>query len=220
MNNDMTAAVAAAKERVAGMRARLEKLDGDSLDLIFGEARTHNAWQARAVEVETLQAIYDVAKFGPTSANCLPMRIVFVRSPEAKERLRPLLLDANREKSMAAPVTAIIGYDLRFFTEMKRTFPHMPGFADIYANNAEMAAEHAARNGSLQGGYFIIAARALGLDTGPMSGFDADGVNKEFFGGDSGSVRVNFLCNLGYGDASGVYPRGPRLEFSETCKVV
>jgi 3-hydroxypropanoate dehydrogenase len=150
--------------------------------------------------------------------NCTPARFLFLRSREAKERLRPFLMQANVDKTMAAPVTAIVAYDLKFYDRLPQLFPHYPGAREIFANNAELAQITATRNGTLQGGYFIMAARALGLDCGPMSGFDNAKVDAEFFAGEP--VKSNFLCNLGYGDASKLAPRNPRLEFEEACRVL
>lgn len=187
------------------------------MDLLFREARTHNAWQEKDVSDVLLEALYDLAKMGPTSANCSPMRVLFLRSPEAKARLKPALSEGNAEKTLAAPVTAIIGYDMEFYEQLPKLFPHTdarPWFAGKPAHIETTAF----RNGSLQGGYFIISARALGLDCGPMSGFDNELVDREFFPG--GTVRSNFLCNLGYGDASVLFPRAPRLEFDEACRII
>jgi 3-hydroxypropanoate dehydrogenase len=156
-------------------------------------------------------------KFGPTSANCSPARILFLRTREAKQRLLPALSPGNVDKTMAAPVTAIIAYDLKFYEKMPKLFPHNLGMRDTFANSPQVA-EHAFRNGTLQGGYFIIAARALGLDCGPMSGFNNAKVDEEFFSGSE--VKSNFLCNLGYGDPSKLFPRSPRLDFDEACKLL
>ena len=207
-----------AEERVARMRQRMDALGDDGIDLIFREARTHNAWQQKEVSEQTLRAVYDVAKYGPTSANCLPMRVVFAHTAEGKRRLQAHVFDNNKSKVLAAPVTAIIAYDTQFYTEMPRMFPFAPKMGDGFAKNKEMAYTYAMRNGSLQGAYFLIAARAFGLDTGPMSGFSNSGVDAEFFSGTA--VRSNFLCSLGYGDVSGVWPRGPRFTFDEICTIV
>ena len=190
----------------------------DSLDLIFRKARTHNVWLDKPVEDGLLRQVYDLAKLGPTSANMCPMRIVFVKSAEAKERLKPALDTGNVDKTMAAPVTAIIGMDIRFYEKLPRLFPHMDAKA-WFKNLPDNVLEYIAlRNSSLQGAYFLLAARALGLDCGPMSGFDNAKVDAAFFAGTT--VKSNFLCNLGYGDASKLYPRSPRLEFEEACKLV
>jgi len=187
-------------------------------DLLFNQAHTHTAWLDKPVDDSLLKKAYDLAKMAPTSANCQPMRIVFVKSKAAKERLKPLLDKGNVDKTMAAPVTAIIAYDMKFYEFLPEFFPHSPGMKDYFAKNEELAKTTAFRNGSLQGAYFIIAARAMGLDCGPMSGFNNDGVDKEFFSGTS--YKSNFLINLGYGDASKLFPRGPRPEFSRFCQVL
>ncbi|MFO1155761.1 MAG: malonic semialdehyde reductase [Rhodospirillales bacterium] len=190
--------------------------DDAALDVMFRDARTHTAWQDRPVEEDVLRAAWDLAKMGPTSANCQPARIVFVVSAEAKEKLRPALIPTNVEKTMSAPATAIIAYDLAFFEQLPELYP----FADArswFAGNEALIASTAFRNGSLQGGYFILAARALGLDCGPMSGFDNAAVDAAFFAGTQ--VRSNFLCNLGYGDASKLRVRNKRLSFGEACRI-
>jgi len=196
----------------------LSKILSDAgLDLIFRAARTHRAWRDGEVSDVLLQAIYDLAKMGPTSLNCCPMRLVYLRSPAAKARLKPALSEGNVEKTMAAPVTAIIAYDLEFYEQLPVLAPH-GDFRKLFAGKDAHIAETAARNGSLQGAYFIIAARALGLDCGPMSGFDAAKVNAEFFA--DSSIRVNFLCNLGYGDKAALKDRQPRLGFDEACSII
>jgi len=192
------------------------KILGDEpLDLLFREARTYNGWQEKPVSDALLQAVYELAKFGPTAANTQPMRVTFVKSPEAKAKLKPHLDAGNVDKTMAAPVTAIVAYDLDFFEFMPRVFPHVTGAIDWYKGKDNT--EHLLRNGSLGGAYLMLAARSLGLDCGPMSGFNIDGVSKEFFGGTK--WRANFLCNLGYGDKSKLHPRSPRLSFDEACKI-
>jgi 3-hydroxypropanoate dehydrogenase len=165
-----------------------------------------------------LRQIYDLMQWGPTSANSSPTRIVFLRTPEAKERLRPALMPLNVDKTLQAPVTAILAYDLKFFDHLPKLFPHNPGMKDRFANAPELAQINAFRNGSIQGGYFILAARAVGLDCGPMSGFDNAKVDAEFFS--SSSWKSNFLCNLGYGDHSRLFPRSPRLGFDEACQLL
>jgi 3-hydroxypropanoate dehydrogenase len=192
-------------------------LGDDDLDLIFRKARTHSFWLDRPVEDVLLQQVYDLAKMGPTSANMCPMRIFFVKSREAKEKLKPALDAGNVDKTMKAPVTAIIGMDIHFYQKLPKLFPHADAkswFKDL----PEQVLEYVAlRNSSLQGAYFIIAARALGLDCGPMSGFDNAKVDSLFFGGTT--IKSNFLCNLGYGDTSKLHPRSPRLSFEEACKM-
>jgi 3-hydroxypropanoate dehydrogenase len=207
-------------------------LTDETLDRLFRTARTYNAWLDRPVSDETLRQLYDLMKWGPTSANCCPARILFLRTPEAKERLRPALMPANVEKTMAAPVTAILSYDERFYEKLPRLFPHNPGMRDYFVNSPELTEITAFRNGTLQGAYFILAARALGLDCGPMSGFDNAKVEEEFFPVPAdveaaaedvmpmGCIKSNFLCNLGYGDPAGLFPRNPRLEFDEACQLL
>ena len=192
-------------------------LDAVALDTLFRTARTHNGWIDRPVTDDDLHRLYDLMKMAPTSANCSPARIVFVRSANAKARLKPALSEGNLEKTMAAPVTAIIGYDLQFAEHMPRLFPHNPD-AKNWFNDPKVAEVVAFRNGTLQGAYFILAARAVGLDTGPMSGFDNAKVDAEFF--PDGRIRSNFLCNLGHGDSSKLFARSPRLEFGEVCEVL
>lgn len=187
----------------------------DMLDRIFLEARTHVAWLDKPVDDALLQKVYDHAKWGPTSANCCPLRIVFVKSKEAKEKLKSCLSSGNVDKTMAAPVTALFAYDLEFYTKMDRLWPH--GGGKMFVGNDKLIQTTAFRNSSLQAAYFMLAARALGLDCGPMSGFDNDKLDAAFFGGTA--WKSNFICNLGYGDASKLHPRGPRLEFTETCKI-
>lgn len=194
------------------------QLTDQGLDLIFREAQTHNAWRDEPVAEKTLHALYDLMKFGPTSANCSPARIIFVTSKAEKERLKPMLMEANQEKTMQAPVCAIIGYDIEFYERIPQLFPHFPEAKNWFVDAPEFAEQTAFRNSSLQGAYFIIAARALGLDCGAMSGFDANAVNQAYF--PDGRVRVNFLCNIGHGDPAGLFPRGPRLSFDEACKIV
>ncbi len=190
-------------------------LNDDALDLIFRKARTHNAWRDCSVTDDDIRRIYELVKWGPTSANMCPARFVFVRSREAKERLAPALSSGNLEKTMAAPATAVIGYDVKFFERMDYLFPHNAAMADFYRNGPEAAEDAGFRNGTLQGAYFMIAARALGFDIGAMSGFDKDKVTAAFFAGTS--VKANFLCNIGHGDESVLLERHPRLDFDEAC---
>ena len=187
-------------------------INDDALDVIFREARTQNKWLDKPVSTALLMAVYDLMRWGPTSANQSPARFVFVTSKEAKERLKPHLSEGNRAKTMSAPVTAIIGYDLDFPETLPKLFPHAPDAKNWFKDPAA-AQVHAFRNGTLQGAYFIIAARALGLDCGPMSGFDNAGVDKEFFPG--GRIKSNFICSLGYGNDKNLFPRNPRLSFEE-----
>ena len=208
----------------------MNTISGEALDVLFREARSYNAWLPRTVPEETLRQLYDLLKWGPTSANSCPTRFIFLCSARSKERLRPALSPGNVEKTMTAPVTTIIAYDLKFYEKLPRLFPHSPGMHDVFAKNPQLIENTAKRNSSLQGAYLIVAARALGLDCGPMSGFDNAKVDEEFFGAGKcedceqeffpeGHVKSNFLCNLGYGDRSTLYPRSPRLEFSEACSI-
>lgn len=185
---------------------------------LFTEARTHSAWLPKKVEDSTLRAIYEIMKWGPTSANTTPARIVFVKSEKAKEQLIPCMAPGNVDKTKTAPVTAILALDERFYEHIPRLFPHFPQMKDMFASNKAMAESSAIQNSSLQGGYFILAARAVGLDCGPMAGFDKAKVDETFFKGTT--WKSNFLCNLGYGDASKLHPRGPRLSFDEACKII
>ena len=194
------------------------QLDNDALDTLFRKARTHNVWLDQPVSDDLLHQIYDLLKWGPTSANSSPARILFLRSREAKERLRPALSPNNLDKTMKAPVTAIVAHDLKFYENLPKLFPNNPAAREWFSGSAQLAEITAFRNGTLQGGYLILAARALGLDCGPMSGFDNAKVDAEFFPGSS--VKSNFLCNLGYGDVSKLFPRNPRLDFDEVCKVL
>lgn len=187
------------------------------LEQLFTQARTHSHWLARPVADETLQQLYDLLKYGPTSANCSPARLVFVKSAAAKERLRPALAPGNVEKTMVAPVTAIIAMDLQFYEQLPQLFPHTDARSWFVGQPALIEAT-ALRNSSLQGAYLILAARALGLDCGPMSGFDPAKVDAAFFAGHA--VKTNFLCNLGYGDVSQLHPRHPRLSFAQACQIV
>jgi len=194
-----------------------EILSDAALDQIFRQARTYRAWHDEEVSDVLLEAIYDLAKMGPTSANCSPLRVAFLRSKAAKEKLRPALDAGNVDKTMAAPVTAIIAYDLAFYEKFPTLAPHRDG-QKMYAGKEALVQETVMRNGSLQGAYFIIAARALGLDCGPMSGFDRNRVDEIFFAGTT--WRANFLCNLGHGDPAALKPRAARLEFDEACQLL
>jgi 3-hydroxypropanoate dehydrogenase len=188
-----------------------------ALDVIFRTARTHRAWRAEPVSDATLRAVYELMKWGPTTANSCPARIVFVRTAAAKERLKPALDAGNVVQTMAAPVTAIVAYDLEFYEKLPRLAPHTDA-RSWFVGKADLIRTTVLRNGSLQGAYMIIAARAVGLDCGPMSGFDNAKVDAEFF--PDGKVKSNFLCNLGYGDPAKLRPRAPRLAFDEACAIV
>ena len=192
-------------------------LNDEALDLLFRKARTHNVWLDKPVDDALLRRVYDLAKMGPTSANMFPLRIIFVKSSAAKEKLKPALDAGNVAKTMAAPVTAIIGMDIHFYEKLPKLFPHADAKAWFKDLPDGVLEQIALRNSSLQGAYFILAARALGLDCGPMSGFDNAKVDAAFFAGTT--IKSNFLCNLGHGDASKLHPRSPRLDFDEACKV-
>jgi 3-hydroxypropanoate dehydrogenase len=193
------------------------QLDDRSLDLMFRAARTHIVWLDKPVSDVQLQQIYDLMKWAPTSANCCPARIVFVRSAAAKQRLLPAMAPGNVEKTRAAPVTAIIAYDLEFYEKLPVLYP--PADArSWFVGNQLLIDTTAFRNGTLQGAYLLLAARALGLDAGPMSGFDNAKVDKEFF--PDGKVKSNFLINLGYGDGAKLFPRSPRLSFAEAAQIL
>lgn len=206
------------------------RLNDEGLDLIFRSARTHNAWLNKPVSDDLLRELYDLMKWGPTSANCCPARILFLRTPEAKQRLLPAISPGNVEKTLRAPVTAIIGYDGKFYDQLPTLFPHADA-RSWFADTPELAEVTARRNSSLQGAYFMIAARALGLDCGPMSGFDQAKVDHEFFPAENRTafayeyfpdshIKTNFLCNIGYGDSAQLFPRSPRLPFDEACKLL
>ena len=196
------------------MRGPLNDAD---LDLVFRTARTQNSWQPKGVAEELLRRVYDLTKMGPTSANCCPARFIFVTTNAGKERLKPALAPGNVDKTMAAPVTAIIGYDTKFYDFLPELFPHTDA-KSWFTNNEPLAQETAFRNGTLQGGYLILAARSLGLDCGPMSGFDPAKLNAAFW--PDGRIKANFLCNIGYGDDQNVHDRSPRLAFKKTCEIV
>jgi len=190
--------------------------DSAALDLIFTKARTYNSWQDRDVSDDLLQEAYNLARMGPTSANCSPLRIIFIKSPTEKERLKPALAEGNQNKTMQAPVVALFAHDMEFYENLPFLFPHADA-RSWFAGNETAIQDTAFRNGTLQAAYFIIAARALGLDCGPMSGFDVDKVNDIFF--PDGKHKVNFLCNIGYGSEEGLHPRAPRFEFDQTCSI-
>ncbi|WMW79047.1 malonic semialdehyde reductase [Undibacterium cyanobacteriorum] len=193
-------------------------LSQEQLALLFSNARTHNEWLDKPISDEQLHAIYDAMKWGPTSANSSPARIVFVKSSEQKAKLVACMSPGNAEKTRKAPVTAIVGMDMVFYEQLIKLFPHAPDARSWFEGNDAVVESTAFRNSSLQGAYMMLAARAVGLDCGPMSGFDAEKINAEFFAGSN--VKVNFVCNLGYGDAAKLFPRSPRLSFDEACKIV
>ena len=191
-------------------------LDDHSLDQLFRDARSHGAWTDRPVTETDMRAIYELTKMGATSANCSPARFMWVTTDEGKARLKPMMSEANGAKVLTAPVTVIIGYDLDFAEHLPRLFPQAP--AKAWFADPEVARVTAVRNGTLQGGYLIMAARSLGIDCGPMSGFDNAGVDREFFAGTN--IKSNFICSLGHGDPSKLAPRAPRLSFEEAGKIV
>jgi len=193
----------------------MKKIDEASLKQLFTEARTFTAWLPQDVDDQTLHEIYDLMKWGPTSANGCPVRIVFVKSKQEKEKLFPCLSPTNVEKSRTAPVTAILAMDEKFYTQMDKLSPH---FKDYFIGKDQLIKDTAFRNSSLQGAYFILAARALGLDCGPMSGFDNQKVDEAFFSGSS--WKSNFICNIGYGNRDVLRKREPRLDFNEACKII
>ncbi len=207
-----------ARSEAAAFQARELKADEATLQLLFTEARTHYGWQDRDVSEDTLKELYEIAKMGPTSMNQQPMRVLFVRSDAAKDRLEPALFEGNRPKMRSAPVTAIIAHDLNFWEELPTVFPPNPDAQEIFKNNATAAQVNAFRNGTLQGAYFMLAARAVGLDVGGMSGFDNAKVDEEFFHGTS--LKSNFLVNLGYADTSKIFRRLPRLTFEQVCETI
>ena len=192
--------------------------DLKSKNLIFKKARTHNDWLDKDISNDILTEIYDLMKWGPTSANSSPARIIFVKSKVSKDRLLPFVIESNLEKTKSAPVTAIIGHDINFHDHLPELFPHNLDAQNWFNHSIDIAEETAFRNGSMQGAYFIIAARALGLDCGPMSGFDKEGVDNEFFRGTN--IKSNFLCNLGYGDKTKLFERSPRFKFNEICEII
>lgn len=192
-------------------------LDQAAFDQLFGDARTHNAWKDGDIPDDKLRELVDVVKMGPTSANCSPARFVFIKSPEGKARLKPHLSEGNTEKTLSAPVTVIIAHDMEFYEHLPKLFPHTDA-KSWFTSNDDLIRETAFRNGTLQGGYMIMAARAMGLDCGPMSGFDQAGVDGEFFKGTT--YKSNFLLNLGQGDPSALFPRSPRFDFDEIASIV
>jgi 3-hydroxypropanoate dehydrogenase len=206
-----------AQQIVEDLRQRITSVDDNALDLLFKDARSHNAWTDKPVSDEQLRNLYELTQSCATSGNCLPARFVFLRSKEAKERLLSALNPGNIPKVETAPVTTIIAYDMAFFEHLPKLFPHRETMSR-YVDNEPLVEETAFRNSSIQGGYFILAARAMGLDTGPMSGFDLAKVDAEFFAGTS--FKTNFLCLLGHGDASSLWQKLPRFDFDEICEII
>jgi len=199
-----------------GKRAMGQPVPHEALDILFRHARTHRRWLDKPVTDELLRAIWDLARLPPTSANSGPLRVVFVRSADAKEKLRPALSSGNMVQTMSAPVTAVFAYDTLFHDQLPRLYPAADA-RSWFAGNPDLIEETAFRNGTLGAAYFMLAARALGLDVGPMSGFDRAGVDRVFFS--DGRLKSNFLCNLGYGSGEGLRPRAPRLDFDEACRI-
>ena len=209
--------VAAAQEKFKDLKDRTNPLDEEGLNLIFGEARSMNGWQNKAVSDVMIHSLYDLVKMGPTSTNCSPARFVFVKSEVEKAKLESALMPNNIPKVMTAPVVAIIAYDLDFSNHMTKLFPHMD-VAPMYKGNDEMNVSTAFRNSSLQGAYLMMVARAMGLDCGPMSGFDNQLIDETFFS--DTNIKSNFLCCIGYGDSTKIFQRLPRLDFDEVCKII
>jgi len=193
-----------------------EALNAEALDTLFRKARSHNGWQDRPVSDELLQQLYNLMKWGPTSANACPARIVFVKSDEARARMKPALAEGNVEKSMTAPVVAVVGMDLEFYEKLPKLFPHTDA-KSWFEGKPQKIQDSAHRDTSLQGAYMMLAARSLGLDCGPMSGFDNAKMDEAFF--PDGKIKSIFICAMGYGDESKLYPRGPRLDFEEACRI-
>jgi nitroreductase len=195
-----------------------DALNDTALDTVFRKARTQNKWLDKPVTAEQLQAVYDLTKWGATSANCFPMRLVFAHSQAERDRLATMVMPGNVEKVKTAGAVAIIGHDLKFYDMIPRLFPHAPEAREWFSGNEELANATAFRNGTLQGAYLMLAARSLGLDCGPMSGFDNAAVDEAYFAGTD--VKSNFICALGYGDPAGLFPRSPRPDFDEVCKIL
>ncbi|SFU80978.1 malonic semialdehyde reductase [Halomonas korlensis] len=193
-------------------------IDQNAIDTLFTGARTHNVWQDKSVSEEKLRELYNLMHFGPTSMNCQPLRVLFLKSQAAKERLKPALMPANQEKTLKAPVVAVLGYDTEFYEHLPRMFSHNKDAKSLFEGKTDFINATAFRNSSLQGGYFILAARSVGLDAGPMSGFNNAAVDETFW--PDGKVKSNFLCNLGYGDTASLFPRQERFAFDEVCEVL
>lgn len=220
MPNDaeMEIKVKAAQQDVAALREKITGLDDLSLDLMFRKARSHNAWQDKPVTDETLNELYELMKWGPTANNACPARITFVKSDEGKEKLVPCLMPNNETKVRTAPCVAIISYDMKFYEQMPKLLPFRPDANQRFIDNPKLIGPFAFRNGTLQGAYLIFAARAIGLDAGPMSGFKNPAVDEAFFKGTD--VKSNFICALGYADETGIFQRLPRFEFDEACQII
>ncbi len=216
MTDKIEAADEEARKSALALQDEALTADPDTIRLLFTQARTHYGWLDRGVGDDKLREIYDIAKMGPTSMNQQPMRVLFIRSKEAKDRLEPCLMPGNRPKMRSAPVTAIVAFDLNFWEELPTLFPPNPNARDIFKDNAAATRDHSFRNGTLQGAYLMLAARAAGLDVGGMSGFDNAKVDGEFFNGTS--LKSNFMINIGYADTSKVHRRLPRLDFEKACQ--
>jgi 3-hydroxypropanoate dehydrogenase len=214
----MSDARALAQQEIREMRQRISRLDADGIDLLLSNARSHYAWLDRPVSNSDLERIFDIMVWGPTSNNGHPIRILFARSDEAKQRLVPALKGNNVDKVLSSPICAIIGYDTKFYERFPELFPHDPGKVQMFIDNPKRCADDAFRNGTLQGAYFMIAARALGFDVGPISGFFNDIVDEEFFA--DTTIKSNFLCNVGYGDESAVWQKLPRPSFDTICTLI
>ena len=217
LTDDQKKAVAAAQETFSTLKNNTDSLTESQLNLLFGEARSMNGWQEKDVSDELIRSIYELTKMGPTSTNCCPARFKFIKSEEQKLKLKESLLPNNIDKVMSAPVIAIIGFDLDFSDNMGKLFPHMD-VSPMYKGNEIMNHSTAFRNSSLQGAYFMMVSRALGLDCGPMSGFNNAMVDEVFFNGTN--IKSNFLCCIGYGDPSKIFMRLPRLDFDEVCEII
>ena len=217
LTDDQKKAVAAAQETFSNLKNNTDSLTESQLNLLFGEARSMNGWQDKDVSDELIRSIYELTKMGPTSTNCCPARFKFIKSEEQKLKLKESLLPNNIDKVMSAPVIAIIGFDLDFSDNMGKLFPHMD-VTPMYKGNEIMNHSTAFRISSLQGAYFMMVSRALGLDCGPMSGFNNAMVDEIFFNGTN--IKSNFLCCIGYGDPSKIFMRLPRLDFEEVCEII
>ena len=217
LTNEQKKAIADAQATFEDIKNTSEPLNEKQLDLLFGQARSMNGWLSKEVSDDMVKSLYELTKMGPTSTNCCPGRFVFIKSQEEKEKLEPALLPNTVPKVMSAPVIAIIGYDLDFSDHMTKLFPHMD-VAPMYKGNNEMNVSTAFRNSSLQGAYLMMVARAMGLDCGPMSGFNNQLVDETFFS--DTNIKSNFLCCIGYGDSTKIFQRLPRLDFDEVCKII
>ncbi len=215
---EQLAAIANAQQKANTLREQTPILSEGALDLIIREARSHNGWLDKPVSDDILTQLYDIVKMGSTSMNTCPARFIFVRTPEGKKRLKKCLAPLNVDKVLSAPVTVIIGHDMEFYQHMPKLFAHNPGAQKLFENNEKMVTSTAFRNGTIQGTYLMIAARALGLDIGPMSGFNNQACDDEFFA--DTKIKSNFLCSLGYGDTSKIFQRLPRFDFDEVCQLI